>query len=412
MRFFLLMFVSLHLFMVSATPGTAQRMIGFHMKAGDKKVEIPFEEYSNLIAIPIKINDFVTLKFILDTGAESAILTEKVYGDILGLNYVRDISVQGAGIIDTLSAFVATDIHMSLPGGVTADGMNMLVLKEDYLELNKHLGEEIYGIIGYDIFSRFVVQIDYEAKIITLYRPETYRPTKSAEKVPIKIIGGKPFMQSLVTQNGQADSVNLMVDTGASHALLLDVKTTDQIHIPETLMATRLGQGLGGEIPGFMGRMSAFTVNCYDFENILVSIPIDGAYLKAIKRGSRHGTIGGDLLTRFNVTIDYQHENIYLSKSRRYRQPFEHDMSGIKISVQGQKLDSMMISDVRRVSPANKAGIEPGDMIISINGTSAAVAKVSEFHAMLRSQPGKKIRMKLLREGEKIKVVFRLKRFI
>ena len=122
-----------------ANNGNGQNKIGFVMPSKTRKVEIPFDMYNNLIVIPVHINNTLTLKFILDTGAESAILTEKLFGDLLGLNYVRQININAPGERDSLQAFVATNVTMSLPGGITGRGMNMLVLKEDYLELNKNL---------------------------------------------------------------------------------------------------------------------------------------------------------------------------------------------------------------------------------------------------------------------------------
>ena len=74
---------------------SGQREFGFTMPEGSKKVEIEFEEYNNLIVIPITINRFLTLKFILDTGVETAILTEKLFADILDAEYIRELKIAG-----------------------------------------------------------------------------------------------------------------------------------------------------------------------------------------------------------------------------------------------------------------------------------------------------------------------------
>lgn len=376
------------------------------------EIEIPFEEHSNLIVVPVTINGFLTLKFILDTGAESAILTEKVFGDILRLNYVREMTVMGPGMVDSLRAFVATDIRMSLPGGLKADGLNMLVLKEDYLELNKNLGEEIFGIIGYDLFHRFIINIDYDNKKLVIHRPEAFRPRRSATMIPLEITQTKPYMQVTIGQNDQRDTVKLMVDSGASHALLLDVRNIPDIVLPEKLVPARLGQGLGGEIPGFLGRMSFCHLGDFSFNDMLVSIPIEGAYIKAIKRGSRHGTFGGDLLSRFNVTFDYLNQKIYLQKGSHYNDPFEFDMSGLVLAAEGKKLDSIVVSKVRKNTPADSVGILAGDVLYKINGKFIYDTNISEVNALLRKKDGLKIRLKLFRDGQKFKKVFRLKRTI
>lgn len=398
--------------MAISNDGHGQGKIGFIMPEKVDKVQVPFEEYSNLIVIPVTINRTLTLKFILDTGAESAILTEKLFGDLMGLKYVREINVNAPGVMDSLQAFVATDIEMSLPGGITGRGINMLVLKQDYLELNKNLGEEIYGIIGYDVFSRFTINIDYDNHLLTFFEPSTYKPRRHHSKIPMNIVNTKPYISMAVKQDGKEDTVMLMVDSGASHAMLLDVEHTDDIILPNQLISTGLGHGLGGEIPGFIGRIGACGVQEFEFDELLVSIPITGAYLKAIKRGSRHGTVGGDILSRLNATFDYQGGMLYATKGDRYRDSFEYNMSGMSLGVIGSALDSLVITKIRDHSPAHEAGLQQGDVIKSINGKNLYNSSFTNLNSLLRKKEGKKIKVIYYRNDKKHKVKFQLRRLI
>lgn len=396
-----------------AHDGQAQQRMGFYMPPDVYQVKIAFEKYSNLIVLPVRINNFVTLNFILDTGAETAILTEKIYADLLKLKYVRELTINGPGVIDSVKAYVASDIRMSLDSGqILGEGLNLLVLENDYLELNKNLGADVYGILGYDIFHRFVVDIDYDNKLITFTDPAYFKPRRHFTEFDIDILNTKPYLNTVLFQNGLSDTVRLMVDTGASHAALLDLTATDHIVLPEELLSTRLGQGLGGEIPGFIGRMDRCTLGPFDFERVLISVPLPGAYIKAIKRGSRHGTIGGDLLSRFHVIFDYPHRKMYLSKGRLYNHPFEFNMSGMTVIADGEELDTLRVSDVKLNTPAYLAGICYGDQILKINGLTLQNSNISEVHMLLRKKDGKKVRMTILRGAEKIKIEFRLKRLI
>ena len=392
--------------------GHGQGKIGFVMPPKTKKIEVPFEIYNNLIVIPVTINDKLTLQFILDTGAESAILTEKLFGDLLGLNYVRQINVNAPGEMDSLEAFVATNIKMSLPGDISGVGLNMLVLKEDYLELNKNLGVEVYGIIGYDVFSRFTINIDYDNKLLTFYSPDTFKPRKSQTRIPMKVINTKPFITMSVQQKERVDTVTLMVDSGASHAMLLDVDSMNQINLPKEILPTALGQGLAGEIPGYVGRMGGCSVLDFNFNQPLVSIPISGSYMKAIKRGSRQGTVGGDILSRFNTTFDYNSNALYVTKGDRYNEKFEYNMSGMVLGVFGKGLDSIRVVRVLDDSPAKEIGIVQGDVIKSINGKNLHNSKFTDVISILRSREGKKLRVVLWRDDKKLKLKLRLRRMI
>ncbi len=402
------------LILISANQNTsiAQRRIGFVMPDDVDKVEMEFEKYSNLIVVPVVINSFLTLKFILDTGAESAIITEKLYADMLGLDYVREINIHGPGIVDSVRAYVASHVSFELPGRLKATGMNVLVLEKDYLELNKNLGEEVYGILGYDLFNRFVVDIDYDNNKLTFYRHGTYKPRRYMEAVPIEVISTKPYVNVVFHQEELTDTVKMMVDSGASHAALLDVSATEHLILPDKLITTSLGRGLAGEIPGFIGRINNCDVGSFELEDLLVSIPEQGAYIKAIKRGSRHGTIGGDLLSRFHVVFDYNNEFMYISKAKLFSDAFEYNMSGMTLITEGKALDSIKVQEVVKNTPAYLADIREGDYILKINNYTLKDTSISDINALLRRKHGLKIRAVILREDEKIKKVFKLRRLI
>jgi len=393
-------------------PIFGQQKIGFTLPDGVKKVEIPFEQYSNLIVIPVTINRYLTVGFVLDTGAESAILTEKALADLVRLKYIREISISVPGIRDSLGAYVASNVTLSLKTGVEGFGLNMLVLKDDYLKLNENLGAKIYGIIGYDVFSRFVVEIDYNKEVIILNDPEYFKPRSSYEAIPMKIINSKPFIDARIKQVDGEDTVSLLIDTGASHAMLLDINESENIQLPEKLLKARLGQGLGGEIRGFMCRMESCSIDKFEFEKVLISIPESGNYLKAIKRGSLHGTIGGELLSRFRVILDYQNQVLYLKKGAYFKEPFEFDMSGLTLGARGPKLDSLIILHVSDSTPAKEEGLQIGDYVVKINGYNLQNSTLTEINAFLRKKPGVKVRMKIWRSGRKLKKRFKLRRMI
>lgn len=389
------------------------QQIGFDMPPGVHKTVIPFERYNNLIVIPVTINHSLTLKFIFDTGVQYPILTEKMFGDYLGLDYTRNITIQGPGSADSIKAKVAQHITLSLPGGIES-GINqaLLVLEEDYLKLRNNLGTDVFGVIGYDIFSRFVVEINYDENYLVLHEPKKFRAKRSYKKIPMKVVNTKPYVELTIMKNeNEGRRMHLMVDSGASHAVLLDNPEDDSL-IPQQNITSVIGRGLGGNIKGYLGRMTSIKMGKFEFEEPIASFPVSGDYGEAIKRGSRNGTIGGELLSRFNVAFDYFEGYLYLRKSKLYHKGFEHDMSGMNIAVYGEQLDELKVNHVRDDSPAYRAGIRSGDQIESINGYSLESLKFSDFSSLLRNKPGKKIVVKYIRGGEIQKTSFKLERYI
>ena len=410
-RFFLFAFLLSGL-ATSVPTVRAQTPIGFVMPEKTKFVEVGFELKSNLVIIPVKINNKISLKFILDSGAETCILTEKIFGNFLGLNYVRKITVQAPGIMESIEASVASGVRLSLFGGLVGSGISMLVLEEDYLQLSKTLGEDVYGIIGHDLFQRFVVEINYDDNVVTFYDPEKYRPGWWRKEIPMKIKNSKPYINLKIKQNTEWDSLDFLIDTGASHALLIDADNSKKIIMPDKTINTLLGQGLGGEIPGYIGRIGQVKCLKYEFKNVLASFPIPGTYIKAIKRGFEHGTIGGDILSRFNVTFDYPGQKLYLAKGRSYRKKFETNMSGMFLTTSGDNYDSLVVMKVYPDTPAYRAGIRPGQHVLKINGMTADNSNISEMESFFCRKKGTKIKIQLLINGEKVMKEFRLERLI
>ena len=212
--------------------------------------------------------------------------------------------------------------------------------------------------------------------------------------------------------NDQSLSAKLMMDTGASHSILLHAETHEAIEIPEKRIFTTLGRGLGGNIEGYIGRVKEVSLNNYNFEQVIGSFPGSETLVEFYRPNERQGTIGGGLLSKFVVTIDYFNEKIYLKKGRRFKKGFEYNMSGIEVKAIGNDLDTFIINELTKDSPAEKAGLMPGDVILNINGHNSTNVKLNDINAFFRSKPGRKINLIILRDGQKIKKSFKLVKVI
>ena len=160
------------------------QVLGFALADGKKRVQIPIEIYNNLIVVPVVLNGALPLKFILDTGVRTAILTEKTFSDILNLSYSRKYSISGPGGEQIIDAYITNNVSLELPG-VTGRGHALLVLGEDYLELRNYLGTDVHGILGYELFSRFIIEVDYDKKVLTLSVPTRFRKKGKYQSIPI-----------------------------------------------------------------------------------------------------------------------------------------------------------------------------------------------------------------------------------
>src|SRR6476620_8671730 len=100
---------------LSPTIGFSQNL-GFSLVEGRKSAEIPIEISNNLIIIPVTLNGMLPLKFILDTGVRTTILTEKAFADILHLTYTRKYTISGLGGENVVDALITNNVSLDLPG--------------------------------------------------------------------------------------------------------------------------------------------------------------------------------------------------------------------------------------------------------------------------------------------------------
>src|SRR5690606_37288588 len=150
-----------------------QRPLGFMLEEGRKRVQIPFELRNNLIIVPVVLNGMVPLKFVVDTGVQTGILTQKAFSDILNLPYSKRYVISGPGGQGYVEAYITNNVSLDLPG-IHGTGHALLVLNEDYLELRNYLGTDVHGILGYELFSRFIVVINYEKKLLIVTTPSAF----------------------------------------------------------------------------------------------------------------------------------------------------------------------------------------------------------------------------------------------
>jgi hypothetical protein len=384
--------------------------LGFSLAHGRTKVSIPIEINNNLVVVPVVLNGTLPLKFILDTGVRTAILTQKTFSDILNLAYSRKYTIAGPGGVKLVDAYVTNNVSLELPG-VIGRGHAMLVLGEDYLELRNYLGTDVHGILGYEIFSRFIVHIDYHKKILTLMSPERFKPGKRYHAIPITIEDTKPYIIApVVLANDTVINAKLLVDSGASHGLLLEPTSHKNIKVPENTVSSIIGRGLGGEITGKIGRIKSIELGPHKLNNAIANFPDPNSYFDSLKTGYtfRNGSVGGDILSRFTVVFDFPKSVIYLRKNPSFKKKFHYNLSGVTIKAKGSRLDVFEITQVRARSVADKAGLEDGDIILSINGMPASTMELNVINGYFNLKPGKRIRVVVDRQGQRLKKDFKL----
>lgn len=417
-----LVFMLFQLLLWNTSTAFAQNLpekFGFHFKGRFQNTsKIPFEVYSNLIVIKLKINGSDSLNFILDTGVSSIIITDPTLAKTLDLDFVRTVKITGAGEKHGINANVSIDHEVDL-GFVRAYHQNLVVLDEDILKLSEYMGIPIHGIFGHDLFSRFVIKVDFAKRILLLKEPTKYKYRKhQGERYPIVVTQSKPYMDDVAfaQDSDPFKPLRLVIDTGAGHALLLNAQENTNIQLPDKVIRANLGRGLNGNINGNIGRISKIKIGKYEFNEVLASFPDSLSF--SIKFDTteslvRQGSIGGEFLRRFVITFNYRDSYIVLKPIKsKYRETFEHDMSGMEIRAAGQYFDEFQVTFVSPGSQADKAGVIVGDQIVFFNNKHFKEININDIYRKLSSKEGSEVELFVRRNNELKFIYFKLKRVI
>lgn len=383
----------------------AQNPLGFDLNNGAKVVELSFIRESNLIIVPIKINGEGPFNFILDTGSESGMVFDKwVIGENNLVN-ARTVPVYAADGNKVTDLWVANNLSINFPG-VSGVQQSMLVLQENFIDIENVIGVQAHGILGSEIFNRFVVEVDYDKKLLKLYNPKDFKVPRGFKKIPITLENFRPFVKATVKQSKtKTAEVKLLIDTGASSALFLDASKHENIRLPDKTVDHTLGRALVGVIEGKIGRVKRFNLGKFKFKKVTTSFPENWIVSKTGEKDEpeedpRHGTVGSEILSRFKVIFDYHEKALYLKKATGYNDSFKFNSAGLNVLAIGEELNSYFVTDIIEDSPAVKAGLKTGDEIIAIDGKPAFFYSLTDINAIFRGPRGRVLTLIIRRDGQ------------
>ena len=125
---------------------------------------------------------------------------------------------------------------------------------------------------------------------------------------------------------------------------------------------------------------------------------------------SRNGNLGSGFMGRFNVTLDMPGERMFMVPDRRFTEPFEWDMTGVRFDL--DPLGTLAATEVLPGSPGALAGIAPGDLLVAVDGAPADARSLQKQRASFR-QPGRVIVFRLRgKDGEERDVRVTTKRLV
>lgn len=379
-----------------------------------KRSALDFKLVNNNIIVPISINSSDTLWFMLDSGLGTTLITELTENDTVEIKYASKVRLHGLGEGDPLEAVTSYRNSISL-GELSSDSESLNILLTDIFNLSKKAGTQIHGILGYSAFKNTIVEIDYVVHRVIFHNPQNFKYPKWRSRVslPLEFIANKPYINTWITQNnGKRVKVKLLIDTGSSLSLWLQENEKVGISVPTKTVDNLLGQGLNGNINGKVGRIKSIEFGKYVLNQPTAAFPDTNAINKELLYDHRNGSIGGDILRRFKIILDYPNKKMTLFKNKHFKKPFIYNNSGIEIETPFPGIKYYTISHIMDNSPGKEAGLEPGDQLKRINNIPVGKLGLGTINKILISTRRKTIKLEINRNGINKIIILKTRKLI
>lgn len=328
-----------------------------------------------------------SLNFILDTGS-GGISLDSVTAMFLGIETVPSgRTIRGiAGVKEVQFAY---NHKLRLPG-LTVDSLDFHI--NDYEMLSGVYGIRVDGIIGYSFFKRYILGFDFDKKLVRVYPPGKFTYPKGGH-ILRPAITALPMQFAEISDNTKV-SGRFYIDTGAGLCLLLNDKyaSDSSVFAPGKTIYKSVAEGIGGKKEMSVTVVRKFKLGPYKFKKMPTYIFDDEFNVTSYP--FLGGLIGNDLLRRFNMIINYGQSEFHLLPNKSFQEPFDYAYTGFNMFQEGY---DVIITDVIENSPADRAGLRDGDIIVSIGNKFAS--NLQGYKDILQ-QPGNKVTVVVARDSK------------
>lgn len=363
-----------------------------------KPLTVPMDTTFNIVLVQATIGDSPPLWFILDTGADvPGLLDTKLAGD-LGLQ-VGETSVQAQPGGDVLVAPIE-ETTICLAGQPM---WNIPLLAFDFTPLSAFMGRPLHGLLGHQVIADHVIELDYRAGTMTLYPPDHVPPSDTSVPLvlgPTAVDDAAALVSgTMTTLDGRQIPAEFKLDTGGGGAALgLSHNYVRDNALPPAgqRVLREIGISVGGTHEAFAFRIASFRLGDY----LLQDIPVTYDAPDDLPDRPYAGIVGGAILSRFRVVLDYPHERMGLSPyPDTIGARFAYDGAGI-LPTMTPGAETIQIRVVFEGSPAATAGLLPGDRIHAIDDRPVAEIGLADLFRMTRTGRPANHSLRIEREGQ------------
>ncbi len=319
---------------------------------------------------------------LLDTGDLFGPVLKLDIATKLDLRSVGTARVYGAAGTDSGTGYQA---HQVVFGGA--------LLAQDLVFLGSKETGSLDGVAPLSLFTLHATQMDFEGGIVRVQTSGSPNWSGFRAVRCEHMQEGKGFIADVEVEGVTA---RLLVDTGAENTLQLDPSFVrkHQLWDKHPKFLDLQFKGITDRIArSRLVRTASVKFGPYKFTDV----PVELADPQLTLLSSYDGVIGIELLRRFTLGFDAAGSTVWLRPNGALADAFVYDHSGLTWSPSSV---GVVVKATAPGSPAEAAGLKPGDRLIELDTT----AKARAFEARLSAPPGTDLAFDIARDNKRMPI--------
>jgi hypothetical protein len=389
------------------------------IKKGDKPETIPFILDHNRMMIDVEIQkkdgSWRKARLWIDSGYSEFFISEQLAKDLgIDLSENRNTMPGSYGIyLEEAPAIRIGNILLDMKD------IKSSVRAEPYWSY-KAMNND--GNLPASVLRKYHVIFDYPKQLFTIAEPGILKPGGTGSKISIHPLTGIIQMDAEI----KGEHFSFALDIGASYSFISDEKIQDLKKLfPESpdVTGTAGCANMWGWFPKNEQIFPLIRIPEMRWGNNTLKYIGFAGWPKFTKDGptfaewySRKtdlpvdGILGPNALKAFRIDIDYANKMIYFEKGSEFE---EHDMDVAGFSVRLLQDGNYEILGIVKKNGKNLAeGLEPGDLLLAIDGQNIKGKTMGIVSNALKGKPGDKKILLIGRKGNKIEIIAEVQRCI
>ncbi len=369
-------------------------LLGLSIGIHAQDFKIPFKLVDNShVLLKVKVNDSnEELDFVFDTGASAGVI-DKSTAKKLGLKAGNKVRVPGAGGVQTYELIrnqrlkINDQLQMNLPYLISVDMTRFHEITDEFYA----------GIIGYNVISRYVTQMDFQNEELLLYKSIKNVNLSGYKKIPFSFHSGAiPVIETTFTLKGEEYTGKVLFDTGAALSLSVNTPFVKEYKLSSIAekKVIRKSENLGTTSTSESIAIESVELGGFTFKDLTITLSDDSSGVSSYN--GYLGILGAKILQRFHVVLDYKNQNLYLKPNSKFDESFEFPLTSIRFKKKDGKI---VIDDVSEDSEEYRLGLRKADCILSINNISSK--KLKPYKDELKKE-GNKVTIKVEKPSKQV----------